>query len=1434
MPQVQDNARVFFLIFLLFWLASSPDTGPGLIAGPAQVRNRIAHQRAAHAVLNSTAWGDFAPRLADDPPETDETETETEYRYLNLTGFREEDKFAWEDLGRFKSRCEEWSRNAVGIPETQEPVWQNATGVVRGLWQRSNASVSRTHSSYNLTHISPDVAWNGLNSDWSRNVTGQEGKILVRIDDPEDAATEPERLDTKIFHENEVLARHVSTTVSVEDVDGTGNSWEMRMHGVHWPKPGVMLFTTTSDKYAGIFGLPHLTTGPEFFESSQALLNRTLGSTLDKKERRAFTDQSDPWASTIDAPAEVWNPAPHCEYLLYIQIHPLDHDVLQVQPSLTGPENIIKAIHNIENELRFPQGTPHRSAPRLQMSAVLYSPDCAFFLESKGPPAYAPVEGEHLSGVKQEVFLYNVSTWLLGLAFVLFAQVQLLKWQMRETSTPSTLGRVSFYTGSWMLLADGIVVAGSSAWSLSASNTLLPSLVVTCVSFLSVTIGIFFVSEIYKVQEPEWRRQERERERQTPPPANAARPQQPTNQSTTTPGSAPANRERAPSPPVIIPSDQDIDAEIAEINNASTNNATLPAPVTAGTTTASPQNTGTPISTIFGRFVLIGICILFLSLAAITWRPSIRVAYFNIVVFAYMSLWTPQIYRNVYRNCRQALSWPFVIGQSILRLLPIAYFYVWSENFAFAEPDWTAFTILVGWVWAQIWVLIGQSVLGPRFGLPKGWMPEAWEYHPVLREDNIEAGGLPIGLVSMPSSPVIERVKSGDDSKDKKRTNIHVIDCAICREDLEVPVVKAGEEDPTAGGVAGVFARRMYMVTPCRHIFHSACLEGWMRFRLQCPIFVFKMRLLNVETRELKEFIGDEIPRYAILSHTWGEEEVTFQDLQHRSHKEKHGYAKIEQTCRLAAVDRLRWIWVDTCCIDKSSSAELSEAINSMFEWYQEAEVCYAFLADVSSSKPGDNIEEAFRNARWLTRGWTLQEFLAPSPIRLFNSTWQKLEPSNFPSIFDPHQFDECELDAGKLDGSDLDNFESELLLHFTGIDKRNWKAADVPTILSWAARRRTSRQEDMAYCLLGLLDVKMPLLYGEGAEAFPRLLEELMKKSNSHGVLAAWYGLPPLSLTGYGYLLPKSPWPYAGCKKGFQDILVAGRSHSLHFTLTNAGLSIELPLVEIDSRNGVVNPQLAIVLNRRGDDQYGQIYYRASQPLSVPIEFHRYARRENIYIGNNPQPYPPNISTMLRLLCADLQNLGYEFNSVYPPFPVERYTRSPTADIRCHYERDTFVVLFTATDSLPNIVLFISVAPSDSSGRFLVALTDSVSVIEFLLKEEAVHDADSVSIIEFMSKGEKVHRPVGINVARATPLSDDSKPTASTSSMNWSTQIDLENVETRSCWGRDVHISAPGSLKKPGERFRVSAASIENKLFKSTRWQIIQITAAPTPVARV
>jgi len=170
--------------------------------------------------------------------------------------------------------------------------------------------------------------------------------------------------------------------------------------------------------------------------------------------------------------------------------------------------------------------------------------------------------------------------------------------------------------------------------------------------------------------------------------------------------------------------------------------------------------------------------------------------------------------------------------------LPFAYFYLKEDNILFAETDWKAFCVLAGWVWVQIWILIAQEILGPRWGLPKNWYEEGWDYHPILREDNVEAGGLPIGLVQIPGSPTVERTRTSEDlGRKKSDSGVRTVDCAICMQVLEVPVVGAGEDaSANAGGVAAMLARRLYMVTPCRHVFHSTCLEGWMRFRLQCPI----------------------------------------------------------------------------------------------------------------------------------------------------------------------------------------------------------------------------------------------------------------------------------------------------------------------------------------------------------------------------------------------------------------------------------------------------------------------------------------------------------------------------------------------------------------------------------------------------------------------
>jgi hypothetical protein len=139
------------------------------------------------------------------------------------------------------------------------------------------------------------------------------------------------------------------------------------------------------------------------------------------------------------------------------------------------------------------------------------------------------------------------------------------------------------------------------------------------------------------------------------------------------------------------------------------------------------------------------------------------------------------------------------------------------------------------------------------------------------------------------------------------------------------------------------------------------------------------MRLLDTSTITLHEFLDANVPDYAILSHRWNLEEVSFQDLQSGKGIRMTGYAKVSSCCAQAKKDGWRYVWIDSCCIDKSSSAELSEAINSMYKWYEKAQICYAYLSDVPGSEMDhDRIGSAFRLSQWLRRGWTLQERLAP------------------------------------------------------------------------------------------------------------------------------------------------------------------------------------------------------------------------------------------------------------------------------------------------------------------------------------------------------------------------------------------------------------------------------------------------------------------------
>lgn len=247
------------------------------------------------------------------------------------------------------------------------------------------------------------------------------------------------------------------------------------------------------------------------------------------------------------------------------------------------------------------------------------------------------------------------------------------------------------------------------------------------------------------------------------------------------------------------------------------------------------------------------------------------------------------------------------------------------------------------------------------------------------------------------------------------------------------------------------------------------------------------MWLLSTDRAELHFFTSPEAVTggYAILSHAWDDREQTFvetRDLAEWCKKSGHNprdlsSKKVRQCCILAERYGHRWVWDDTCCIDKTSSSELSEVINSMFLWYSCAEICYVYLGDVKGDCHDLRSPEslaAFKTAKWHSRGWTLQELIAPSLVVFVSANWKTIFGNKVELADLLHE----------ITGIPLDILTGEAHCSLYSVAER----------MAWASKRNTTRMEDEAYSLMGLFDISMPVIYGEGRQAFVRLQQEIMK----------------------------------------------------------------------------------------------------------------------------------------------------------------------------------------------------------------------------------------------------------------------------------------------------------------------------------------------------
>lgn len=354
------------------------------------------------------------------------------------------------------------------------------------------------------------------------------------------------------------------------------------------------------------------------------------------------------------------------------------------------------------------------------------------------------------------------------------------------------------------------------------------------------------------------------------------------------------------------------------------------------------------------------------------------------------------------------------------------------------------------------------------------------------------------------------------------------------------------------------------------------------------------MYLLNVSSLALESFLEDAAPPYAILSHTWEQNaEVSFQDIQNLdSAKKKKGFAKILSTAKKAEDDGLDFVWIDTCCIEKSSSSELQEAINSMFRWYARANVCYVYLSDVSgrpsdtsldkwieSVISGDYLTNTLAKAVWMSRGWCLQELIAPEHVKFYAQDWSYLGEKS-------EMLDQI---------SAITNIDVSILDHTSPLS-----SVSIAKRMSWAANRRTSRVEDQAYCLLGIFEVSMPMLYGEGTRAFIRLQEEIVRTSNDQSIFA-WGVSAASGEVRNKTLLAESPADFASC----YNITIWGRPGS--HEMTNRGLRITLPLLRIpkqgpvDSRSEDLD-YLGILNCRFSDDLRGTLALRLTKEANSDV----------------------------------------------------------------------------------------------------------------------------------------------------------------------------------------------------------------------------------------
>ncbi|KAM0722185.1 hypothetical protein Q7P37_001626 [Cladosporium fusiforme] len=869
-----DRRGALFPLLILTWIMLSPT--PQTINHDPSSRTRLKdviadEQHSLEVLRNSSYMGN-------------RFDGQQTYVDLNLTGFESDRGYAWNAWPHLKPHVvdqSDWTQRALKGDTTEprpHPLYSNVTGYVHGRWARSALEQAIEPPHLNLTDYAREDPFGGPKRErhFGRNFTGTEGDVKIQFTEKGPSS---EMLDLQGVPN----ITEMNVQLKLGD-DLTGNEHEMILRGFYFQDIGHAVLTTTSPKFAGIFALPHFTPSDHLFDLSRTVLNESLSRVIQRQVDRDIVTHN-PWSTTVEGALDDPLSAPRCELVVWLQ---------QLEPTYSGKPYSSAFLSFLERELRFPTGSFLPPVPEMHFEMTAFSPDCGYILSSQGPPSVSPKLANHLTGPKAQVLAGQGRHHLLVYMVALGLQLALIKKQMGESCTPSTRSRISFYTIFGMAIGDGFTTLACATLGAVTDGLAMDLMAVAFMSFTGMLFfGMQFLMQIWNVQAPELRQRERveveetlrrretalaeireareqrlaaaranattntnveqttgtnESTTTTAPPAPPPQPQVPTEpaqqQSTAQDGSlplpatAPRPENAGGAPLFYMPSDQAGLQTIQPLQplTEEQHNALVEAITDSRVPTFGYH---------YARFFLVLFGIVFISINATGWPSVLQRAFFTLLAFVYLSFWVPQISRNVQRNCRRALEWDFVLGQSALRLLPFAYFYAYPHNILFASVDYYSLAVLVIWSWLQVVVLASQDLLGPRWFVRETWVPPAYDYHPVLRYDE-EGATLPLGASNVASAPTSRRASvSGPEGltapgrrgslqhKESKDKGKRVFDCAICMQDLEVPVIEAGESGDVSGGF--MLARRQYMVTPCRHIFHTPCLEGWMKYRLQCP-----------------------------------------------------------------------------------------------------------------------------------------------------------------------------------------------------------------------------------------------------------------------------------------------------------------------------------------------------------------------------------------------------------------------------------------------------------------------------------------------------------------------------------------------------------------------------------------------------------------------